>query len=101
MDVLDDMVDCTDVTNYAKYITAPLLIVQSTYDTFAMSDILNIDCLSNEQPPFSLQFCDEIERLVIEDYRNKTVVSLKKIREEKTNAGIWAPACDQHVFLNS
>ena len=48
MEVLDDMVDCTDVTNYAKYITASLLIVQSTYDTFAMSDILKIDCLSNE-----------------------------------------------------
>ena len=32
MEVMNDMVNCTDVTNYAKYITAPLLLVQSTYD---------------------------------------------------------------------
>lgn len=47
MEVFDDLVDCTDVSNYAQYITAPLLIVQSTYDTFALSDFLEIDCLSN------------------------------------------------------
>lgn len=95
---MNDMVNCTDVTNYAKYITAPLLIVQSTYDEWCLDNIVKANCLTPNEPPFSLQKCDSTMKNVLDNYMKLAVESMQKIKADKRDTGAWAPACVQHGF---
>ena len=57
-----DVVTCFDASNYAKYITAPLLMIESTYDAWVINNVLAINCLKNKSPPYSLSSCTDNER---------------------------------------
>ena len=95
---IGDLTNCYDASNYAKYITAPFLMIQSTYDEWVLENLLVIQCLTNRNPPNSIKYCNDTTRAVIEDYREKVIKAIYKIREDKKERGIWGPACIQHGF---
>ena len=45
--------------------------------------------------------CNDTARKAIEDYHTQTILAIKKMKEDKKNIGVWAPACVQHVFIDS
>ena len=47
----------------------------------------------------SLERCSEKQRKAIEDHRLEILKTLKNLRGDRTDIGIWAPACVQHVYL--
>lgn len=44
-----DVVDCMNSANYAKYLKAPLFIIQSPYDYWSVRNILGVSCTTNKQ----------------------------------------------------
>jgi len=93
-----DIVDCFNSANYAKFLKANLFMVQSPYDAWSMANILGLPCLTNKQPPYSIETCNDTVKKAVEDYRAQSVVLLEEIRDSLKNVGIWGPACIQHGF---
>lgn len=55
----DDIVVCCNAANYAKFIEAPIFMIQSPYDQWSLKNNLMATCLTNAAPPFSLETCAE------------------------------------------
>lgn len=68
----NDTVQCFNAQNLVKYIKTPMLIIQSPYDQWSLSNLLGVNCLGNKKPPFELQNCNSTVIQVIEDYRDAT-----------------------------
>ena len=78
-----------------------MLIVESPYDEYSVRNIVVAEsCLTNQHEPFSIETCNETARKVIEDYRKQTIDAIMKIKGNRTNVGVWAPACVQHGFTD-
>lgn len=96
-----DLVDCFNAANYAEHLKAPIFMIQSAYDSWSLKYILGAQCLSPGSAPFALDKCNEFNRTVIEDYRVKSIVDLKIIKDLRKDIGGWGPACSQHGFSTS
>ena len=95
---LGDLISCNDATNYAQYIKVPVLMVQSIYDEYILSDFLGVDCVTNKNSPRSIATCNSTARSAIEEYRKAVVEAISKMKERKSDLGIWGVACIQHGF---
>lgn len=49
-----DIIDCANAGNYAEFLKAPLLIVESPYDAYSLENIVVVRCMKNSDQPFSL-----------------------------------------------
>ena len=79
-----------------------MLIVQSSYDSFAIENVIYSNCLKNQgMPPYSLENCNETTMKVIEDYRNKTIEGIKALKRDRADVGVWGPSCSQHGFIDT
>ena len=94
-----DIVTCSNAAKYAKHIKSPLFVIQSPYDQENLLYVLGVPCMSNVLPPFSLENCEPIIMKVINDYRKAQIGAIREIRGNRTDVGVWAPACVQHGFL--
>ena len=65
---IHDLVLCLDASNFAEYITAPMFLVQSSYDEWSIANLLAVHCATNKSPPFSLDSCNDTEMSAISDY---------------------------------
>ena len=77
-----------------------MLIIESPYDQYSLDNIIVALCKRNKDPPYSIEACDEEERLAIEDYRKLTLEAIMKIKGNRTNVGAWVPSCVQHGFTD-
>jgi hypothetical protein len=60
-----DILECYTTSNLTQYLKAPMLLIQSTYDSFSIKNIVYANCTS-KGPPYSLASCDSKTREVIE-----------------------------------
>lgn len=95
----NDTVPCFNAANLAKYIKVPMLILQSAYDEWAISNLLQAECLTKNKP-FSLENCNTTYLKVIDDYRDSARASIIEMIKIKSNMGVWSPSCVQHGFIN-
>ena len=61
----EDLYLCYNAAYLAKYLKAPLFIIESQYDEFAISNIVVANCLSNKQAPYSVDDCNQTTRQII------------------------------------
>jgi hypothetical protein len=57
-DMNNDTLLCFDAQNVAKYLKAPMFIVNSLYDSWSLQNLLAATCLKNKQMPYSLENCN-------------------------------------------
>lgn len=95
-----DIVSCYNSANLAKYMKAPMLIVESHYDEFTLNNLVVAQCLTNKNNPYSLATCNDTAISAIEDYRRQSIESLKKIKGDRKDVGLWSPSCVQHGFTD-
>ena len=79
--------------NLAPFITAPMFIIQSLYDTWSVYNILGIRCINGN----SLANCSSKDIDVIEEYHRNTTNAIFAMASNNQN-GFFAPACAIHVF---
>lgn len=97
---LNDFVNCFNSGNYAQYLTAPTLVIQSPYDQYCLKNIVYARCVSASQPS-NLDKCDDASIAAIEDYHKEALKGINGMRSNKTGSGVfaaWGPACIQHGF---
>lgn len=78
-----------------------MLIIESPYDQWSLSNILGVECLGNKKAPFEIQSCNETVMKVINDYRDASRVALNEMITIKPQTGLWAPSCVQHGYTDS
>lgn len=76
-----------------KFITVPLLPIQSLYDAWCIPNILGIRCISGQ----SIKNCNSTENTMIEVNHVLTYEVLKDISQRPGN-GAWAPTCINHCY---
>ena len=84
---------CMFANNLAPFITAPIYMMQSLYDTWSSYNILGVKCVQNG----SLMNCTSKEVDTIEEYHRNTTNTVFAIASNNQN-GFFAPACAIHVF---
>ena len=67
------MPSCYDAFEYAQYIDAPMLIIQSPYDEWGLGYQVEATCYSGMHPPYSLQNCNKTAIEDIEKYRRTAI----------------------------
>ena len=96
-----DILECYTASNLTKYFKAPMFLVESPYDAYSIENIVYTKCQENQRPPFSIQNCNQTTRDAIEEYRKGVFEAIKKIKSDRKNIGLWAPACAQHGFTDT
>ncbi len=81
--------------NY-PYLKGKYLFINSEYDGWGISQILQIKCLKSGSTGQTLKYCSSDEMKAIEDYRSKYLALINKIRTPER--GIWTIACSQHTY---
>ena len=94
-----DIPSCFDASNTAKYTQVPIFIIQSPIDAKALEIVVGTQCMTNDQPPYSLQTCNQTTISVISHYQTACVEAMTKIKGERSDVGAWGPACVQHGFI--
>lgn len=79
-----------------KYITTPIFVIQSLYDSWAIENILHVHCLNGS----SLAQCSGEEMKYIDEYRRNTTAILGEIVGAEGNGG-WGVGCAMHGFLHA
>ena len=53
---------CTTTPAYLNYVESPLLVIESTYDQWAIDNIVLARCKTDPAPPYSIANCSDKER---------------------------------------
>lgn len=61
----DEFYHCYNAANLAKYLKAPMFIIESPYDQFSIDNIIVANCKS-KKAPYNLDDCNETARAAIE-----------------------------------
>jgi hypothetical protein len=77
------------------YVKSPILLFQSTYDSWQIWEILGEKCVDSYK---SLKFCNENSKKDIFEMKNYTMNLLKNALLKKKNLSIFSPACVFHCF---
>ena len=85
-------------TKYLDYVKSPLMIIESSYDQWAIDNIVYARCKSDKNEPYSLEKCNDTYRSAIEDYRTAILNQIKETKGNRKDVGLWSPACVQHGF---
>lgn len=93
-----DVPTCVDASQYSQFISAPIFIVQSPYDEWNLDHALEVNCLPGRRPPYSLQYCNDSTRDLIEHFNRQMVESLQTMMDRGDQVGVWSPDCVQHGF---
>ena len=78
-------------------IQGKVLLIASQYDSEAIPDILNIDCLKNGTTGKTLKDCNANQLTNIEQYRKVFVNFMNNFLHFSKN-NVWSIACSQHVY---
>lgn len=87
---------CLFANNLAPFITAPIYMIQSLYDTWSIHYILGVACVQNG----SLMNCTSKEMDAIEEYHRNTTNTIFAIGSNSQN-GFFSPVCAIHVLAFS
>jgi hypothetical protein len=89
---------CLMAEHLMHYITTPMIVVESLYDTWQLAHILQIPCTMGYWPP-DLNKCNKDEMVEIEKFKAYTVNALKAAYDlAPMNRTIWSPSCPFHGF---
>lgn len=78
------------------HIKAPILPINSLYDTWSIPNILGIHCIDLTG---SLKGCSDADRHTIEDYKKNSTIVLAEIGGLQGN-GAWGISCAEHGYLH-
>ncbi len=81
----------------AQYIKTPVYVLGSQYDLWAIYNILELDCVPNEEAA-TLLGCNITQEKAIRDYRKKSLEAYNNFTK-MPNAGVFAISCVQHIFV--
>lgn len=74
-----------------------ILLINSQYDSAAISDILDIKCLKNGTSGKTLSGCSSNDMSNIEVYRKTYLNFITNFMHFSKN-NVWTIACSQHVY---
>lgn len=74
------------------------MIIQSTYDQWAIDNIVYAHCKSGKDEPYSIENCNSTYRAAIEEYRKDIMKQIYQVKGDRKDVGIWGPACVQHGY---
>lgn len=89
--------NCLFAEYLVNYIDIPILALQSAYDTWQLHNILGIDCSDSQ----TLKKCDNKDKLLANEYRDKQNSLLLKTINSKNNISTWSVSCLIHCFYES
>lgn len=76
-----------------------MFFVESEYDTWAITNILKINCLKSNKVGSTLKYCSSEELNAIQNYRNQYMTLMnQKVKNEIR--GTWSIACAKHCYLS-
>ena len=82
--------------NY-QFLKGKYLFINSEYDQWGISQILQIRCLKAGSTGYTLKYCSSAELKAIEDYRAKYISHIND-HLKTPQRGIWTIACSQHTY---
>ena len=91
---------CYSATVLSKYVKAPIMTVKSLYDNYANFMVFGINCVTRNGLFLSLENCDKPSRGKMEVVRKETIAEFESMRGNRTDIGVWAPACSGHIFTS-
>lgn len=74
-----------------------MLLINSQYDSWAIKNVLDIDCLKDGKSGKSLADCNTSEISNIEVYRRLYLNFLSQFVQFSKN-GVWTISCSTHVY---
>jgi len=74
------------------------MVINSEYDSWAISNILGVGCLKNGISGQTLNSCNTTEIAFIEQYRSFYFETLLKFAAANPQLSIWSIACSTHVY---
>ena len=92
---------CLLIENAYPYIQGRFMVLGSQYDTYAIQEILRIDCLKTGTAWWTLEGCSDSELAYIEKYRSSYRDVLSKFRAINVDLSVWSISCvnDGYAFF--
>ncbi len=87
--------NCMFAQNLYQHIKVPLFPAQSLYDSWSISNILNLDCIQN-----GISTCSQEDRNLIEENRRNVTDVLRRISKDPKN-GVYGLGCVWHGLLDN
>ena len=89
---------CLFIESGVEQLRGRIMIVNSQYDAWAISNILELHCMKRGTPDFSLEHCTHGEMALIEKYRSTFKDAMVKLAASNPDSSIWAISCAFHVY---
>ncbi|CDW87261.1 pectinacetylesterase family protein [Stylonychia lemnae] len=93
----EDKNTCFFAENAINYIKSDVLVLQSGYDVWQISNILGISCLDSEYGTL-IYACNNTQIKQIQDFREYTVKILRDKATKLSNIAVWSPSCPYHCY---
>lgn len=89
---------CFELRNSFTEIEAPILMINSQYDSWSISNTLQIKCLQKGNSGYTLSHCSPSEKAYIETYRTAFNSFREDFVKYSNKNSVWSISCSQHGY---
>jgi len=84
---------CLLIENAYPYIQGRFLAISSQYDTYAIQDILKVNCLKTGTAWWTLEGCSDTNMAYLEKYRSTLRDTINKFKAINADLSVWSISC--------